>query len=143
MKYAKLSIILLIMLCGGISISYHLQNRGSLSHSHYLSPWANKFPHPYKTNSLWVKIKEYFDGEWANSSVEKYPDAVKKAKEVVAEWGWNFQDKPYRGIGATESKYFVCVHFEYIPWLDKVNFKAISVVMTKDKLEIETISIGP
>ena len=81
-----------------------------------LVKWNNKFPYPYEDEDKQLVTNSYKE-KWVESSAEKYPEAVKKAKEVLRDWGQNPDKYEYAGkacdykIAVSESPNFISVVF--------------------------------
>lgn len=112
----------------------------------YLSPWANKAPYPYENENHQL-VKDSYKEKLIESSVEEYPEAVRKAKEVLKEWGQNPDKYKFHGksydykISVYESTNFISVTFNPID-LD-VTCQQVEIRITKDGLEILSILKGP
>jgi len=55
---------------------------------YYLPPWARQAPYPFESNDQRL-VWESYDEQWSEVSPEDFPQAVRKAKEVLKEWGQN------------------------------------------------------
>lgn len=110
-----------------------------------LSPWADKAPYPYE-NENGLLVKESYSEEWVESSVEKYPEAVQKAKKVLKEWGHNPDKYEFEGrmydyeIWVHESENFIFVTF-YPIGVPRTSCE-VRIRMTKDDFIILSILPG-
>lgn len=84
---------------------------------YYLQPWDSNAPYPYENNVDYRLVSDSYQEKWIESSVEKYTEAVRKAKEVLKEWGQNPDKYEYNGksydyrISVSESPNFISVIF--------------------------------
>jgi Xaa-Pro aminopeptidase len=99
-------------------------------------PWVGKAPWPYSKGSSLTE--ESYKEKMEGSSIENYPEAVKKAKEVLEEWG---QDSDKYKISIFESEEFVSVLFT--PNDLDILEKHVEIRMIKENLEILSILPGP
>ena len=112
---------------------------------YYLQPWDSRFPHPY-TDDDYRMVGNSYNEQWIDSSVEKYPKAVQKAKEVLKEWGQNPDKYEYEGktydykIHVSESPNFISIIFNPIGL--NVTSQEVNIRMMKDSLEVLSILKG-
>lgn len=111
---------------------------------YYLQPWDSKAPYPYWDITLINNA--YYKETWVESSVERHPDAVQKAKEVLREWGQNSDKYKYNGksydyrISVSESQNFISIVFAPIG-LEGLE-RHIEVRMTKHDFVVLSILPG-
>jgi hypothetical protein len=83
---------------------------------YYLPPWARQAPYPYENDDQPL-VWESYEEKWSQSAVENFPEAFRKAKEALQEWGQNPDVYEYRGgnydyaINVSESANFISVVF--------------------------------
>jgi hypothetical protein len=107
--------------------------------------WAGKAPYPYENKDTELVAISYKE-PWAKSSVEKYPEAIQKAKKTLKEWGQNPEQYEYQGkrydyeIYIFESPNFISITF--YPMGLNVTSQEVEIRMTKDELKILSIFKG-
>ncbi len=107
-------------------------------------PWKNKAPFPYSKES--PLVEESYKEKMEEANIEDYPEEVKKAKEVLQEWGRNSDRYEYQGkhyeykISVFENKSFVSVTFNPIGLAGLEQH--VEIRITKGNLEILSILQG-
>jgi hypothetical protein len=121
-------------------------NKLKLGESKEDKKWINKTPNPYGSENHQL-VKDSYKEKWIKSSIEKYPEAITKAKEVLKEWGQNPNKYEYPGksydyeIIVFESPNFISVTF--LPIGLPITCQQVEIRMTKDGLKVLSILKGP
>ena len=127
------------------SNEFKISTKDSFKNEQNLSPWTNKAPYPYENEDK-LLVAESYKEMWIESSVEKHPEAVQRAKEVLREWGQNPDKYEYEGktydykIHVSESPNFISVVFLPIG-LEGLE-RHVEVRMTKKDLAVLSILPG-
>lgn len=128
------------------SNEFKISAKDSFKNKQNLSPWTNKTPYPYENEDK-LLVAESYKEKWIESSVEKYLEAVQRAKEVLREWSQNPDKYEYEGkaydykIHVSESPNFISVTFQPIGL--EITSQEVEIRMHKDGLKVLSILGGP
>jgi hypothetical protein len=109
------------------------------------SPWAKKAPYPYENKDS-LLVRNSYKEKWFESSQEKNPEALQKAKQVLEEWGQNperyeYERKQYDyKISVSESKNFISVVF--LPIALNKTCQQVEIRMSKNDYVVLSILPG-
>lgn len=142
-RYCVIGLIFLFLLPGQIILFSSEAGQGNEVF------WKDIAPNPY-VNSDTLLVKNSYQEKWARVSSSEHRDAVEKAREIIAQWGFDLEKGPVAGtsdrplkydIYVSESEHFIGIVFVSVKTEKDAGF-SIEIRMEKKDFEVAFVLPG-